>query len=242
MRQKNFIKKILRTISIDIRNYSARNIFDQRIVHFLSDLDCDLVVDVGANRGQFGKTLFGHGFKGKLISFEPIPEAHALLSIAAQSESPNWIVAAPMAITDGCGTANLTIAQNSASSSLLGFTDKMKDLVPVARAVDEITVPTNRLDQALSDLGYGGRRIALKIDTQGSEMAVLIGSEGVFDKIAMIMLEASISQMYQDQPSYFEIDLFLRERGWQLFDIEPGYRNPKNLALCEFDAIYVRKA
>ncbi|MGD9669402.1 MAG: FkbM family methyltransferase [Hyphomicrobiaceae bacterium] len=227
-------------MSLDIRWYSDRNIFDKRIVRLLSDLGLDLVIDVGANRGQFGSTLYEHGFGGTLVSFEPIPAAYGILEEVAARSGQDWRVAPRLALTSAEGTAYLTLAQNSASSSLLEFSEQMGTVVPVAKAVDRLSVATARLDEVLDTLGLKHRRFALKIDTQGSEMAVLEGSTGVEAQIGLIMLEASIAQLYVGQPSYHEIDQYLRQKGWSLRDIEPGYRNPRTLHLCEFDAVYVR--
>src|SRR3982751_6790287 len=51
-------------------------------------LDIDYVVDVGANRGQYGKWLRSLGFRGLIISFEPNPTAFAELR---QNASEDWV-------------------------------------------------------------------------------------------------------------------------------------------------------
>jgi FkbM family methyltransferase len=240
MKIQDLIKRVARKLSVDVKKYSERNIFQKRIVKFLSDLEVDLLIDVGANRGQFGSSMYEHGYRGTIVSFEPIPDAYdQLVQLAAQS-GQDWRVAPAMALTDSNGTAELTIAKNSASSSLLAFTDRMTEVVPIATATGKITVETSRLDNYLMKAGLGERSFALKMDTQGSEMAVLAGGFGVEANINLVMLEASIAQLYQGQPYYYEIDKYLRHRGWKLIDIEPGYRHPKSLALCEFDAVYAK--
>jgi FkbM family methyltransferase len=240
MRIQDLIKRAAKKVSLDVRKYSDRNIFQKRIVKFLSDLRVDLLIDVGANRGQFGHSMYEHGYRGTIVSFEPIPDAHdQLVRLAAQS-GYDWRVAPCTALTDNNGTAELTITKNSASSSLLAFTDRMTEFVPIATVKGKIIVETARLDNFLMKAGLAERSFALKIDTQGSEMAVLAGALKVEPNIHLVMLEASIAQLYQEQPSYHEIDTYLRHRGWKLIDIEPGYRHPESLALCEFDAVYAK--
>jgi FkbM family methyltransferase len=234
------IKRAAKILSLDIRRYSDRNIFPKRIVRFLSERHLNLVIDVGANRGQFGNTLYEHGFSGTLVSFEPIPLAYDKLKIAAKNSGRDWRIARRMALSSEKSTAKLTIAQNSASSSLLEFSDRLEACIPIAKAVDEITVDTERLDVAIRDFDLNGRKMAIKIDTQGSEMSVLKGCANIEKDIEMIILETSIGQLYIGQPSYHEIDDFLRKKGWKLGDIEPGYRDPETLQLLEFDGVYIR--
>lgn len=237
---KEIIKRAAKGASLDIRWYSDRNIFQKRLVRFCQDLRLDLLVDVGANRGQFAKSHYEHGFDGTIVSFEPIPKAYEMLKTAAEKSGRDWRIAPRIALSSVKGIAKLTIAENSASSSLLEFSDRLEACIPIAKAVDEITVNTDRLDQVVPELGFNDRRMAIKIDTQGSELSVLEGCEGIENSIALIVIEASIGRLYVGQPSYYEIDEFLRNKGWGLVDIEPGYRDPKTLRLMEYDAVYAK--
>jgi FkbM family methyltransferase len=234
------IKAAARALNLDLRRYSARNVFMKRVAKILADDRLDLVVDVGANRGQFANELFREGYAGAILSFEPIPEAHAKLVAASATSGRDWRVAPPMALTETAGVAEINLAANSASSSLLSFGEAMATAVPVAAAAGRQTIQTRRLDEVLPTLGVEGRRFGLKVDTQGSEMAVLKGAESVEAQIDLLIIEVSIAQFYNGQPAYHELDELLRSKGWRLIDIEPGYRHPSSLHLCEFDAVYRR--
>lgn len=49
------------------------------LIDFIEDRKIDVVIDVGANIGQFGEFLRKHGFRGKIVSFEPTLSAFQAL-------------------------------------------------------------------------------------------------------------------------------------------------------------------
>nr|WP_244567251.1 FkbM family methyltransferase [Escherichia coli] len=49
----------------------------------------------------------------------------------------------------------------------------------------------------------------LKIDTQGSELNILVGGEQVLNNTLCIQLEVSFIPLYEGQPSFGEIDVYL---------------------------------
>src|SRR4029077_12852910 len=57
----------------------------------LRALQITAVVDVGANRGQYGRLLRRPGLPGPLISLEPVPECFADVSRQARRDG-NWEV------------------------------------------------------------------------------------------------------------------------------------------------------
>jgi hypothetical protein len=72
------------------------------IAHFVSHLrksKIELVLDVGASIGQFAKEMFAGGYKGKIISFEPLSQAHGQLLAAARGNS-GWEVAPRCALQE----------------------------------------------------------------------------------------------------------------------------------------------
>ena len=62
----------------------------------------------------------------------------------------------------------------------------------------------------------------IKLDTQGSELLILQGAENLLSShnVFGIDVELEFSQMYKDQPLFGEVDAFLRNKGFTLFDIK----------------------
>jgi FkbM family methyltransferase len=79
------------------------------------------VVDVGANTGQYSSALRQAGYSGDILSFEPLSEAYEELE-KKSGPDPKWRVF-HSAIGDANGEAEINIAGNSESSSLLPMLD-----------------------------------------------------------------------------------------------------------------------
>jgi FkbM family methyltransferase len=105
----------------------------------------DLVLDVGANTGQFASSLRAIGYNGRIVSFEPLSSAHARLSAAAKGAS-TWIVHERCAIGDRDGETEINVAGNSVSSSVLAMTDKHATAAPGSAYVGRESVQMVRLD------------------------------------------------------------------------------------------------
>ncbi len=56
------------------------------LAHFLVSRDVDLVFDEGANIGQFALGLRDCGYRGKILSFEPVKSAFCVCQDKAKSD------------------------------------------------------------------------------------------------------------------------------------------------------------
>ena len=61
-------------------------LFRENLKGLLRKYRVDLVLDVGANRGQYAGQLRRSGYTGRILSFEPVPEVFAELSRAAAGD------------------------------------------------------------------------------------------------------------------------------------------------------------
>ena len=231
------VKQAAKALGIDIR--SRRHLFESRFVQHTNRLKLDLIVDVGANKGQFAESILGAGYKGVIISFEPQPDACEILIEKAKRWGDRWIIAPPMAIAEKNGTTEFTCFSANAMSSLLEPVSGIEGIVPHATVEKTITVKLEKLEDILWDIAnISPQPFALKIDTQGSELRVLQGAEKLFQYSRLVQFESSLKPIYQDQPSYFELDLYMRNNEFTIVDLEPGYRHNESGVLIEYDVIY----
>jgi FkbM family methyltransferase len=211
----------------------------RRLSALFSLLGIDLLIDVGANRGQYALSRRASGYKGEILSFEPLSTAHATL-LALSSNDPNWTIADRVAIGDRCGEIEINLAQNSASSSVLPMLDAHLAAAPHSRYIGKEIVPLRRLDDLL-DSTVAGRRIFLKLDVQGFEGHVLHGAGHILRKSLALQLEMSLLPLYQGEILMPEMCQLLREKRFEPWDIEPGFRDPSTGRLLQVDAVFIRR-
>jgi FkbM family methyltransferase len=195
------------------------------------------VIDVGANKGQYREYLRHHvGFKGPIISFEPVPELVAELRGRAKDD-PNWTIR-------GCGlgaapgelTLNVT-----ASTVFSSFRQpRASDEFDAGNTVTRVeTVPVSTLDAEFPDLGML-RRAYLKLDTQGFDLEVMRGAPLAASVIPALQSEVSFSPIYEEMPSYAEtLDEFGR-LGFAVSDMFLVNKNEAGVAI-DFDCVMVRR-
>jgi len=196
----------------------------------------DLVIDVGANRGQYASKIRNEGYRGRIISFEPIPEAFESLRQASKGDA-KWDIRS-CALGKTPGVMPFHVSENLFSSSLLDVTSQCTDVIASTRAVKSINVDVQTLDQAIGvdDLG---KRIHLKVDTQGSELDVLLGAQHIFDQIDTIECELSLVSLYAGQPLFPVICQHLYSAGFVATWMERGFTS-QNGEMLQIDALFRR--
>jgi hypothetical protein len=90
--------------------------------------------------------------------------------------------------------------------------------------------------------GIDARNIYLKIDTQGYDMEVLRGAEGVLPQIKGAQTEVSFIPIYDGMPHYIESIREFEARGFRVVDIMPVSRDDGELLMVEMDCILARVA
>jgi FkbM family methyltransferase len=198
-----------------------------------------MVVDVGANEGQFAANLRTIGYRGRIYSFEPSALAHARLIDAASGDAA-WKIGPRVACGSEAVAGYLNVSNNSVSSSILHMTTLHEDAAPgssVGRMEEIEIVP---LDCVMTEESVKEAAILLKIDTQGYELEVLRGAPRTLGRTNVVLVELSCVELYRAQPLFYEICAFLCERGFRLADIVPGLRDRTSGDILQFDGEFVR--
>jgi FkbM family methyltransferase len=202
-----------------------------------SRLKIDFVVDVGANSGQFAKQCRDHGYQGHILSFEPTSAAHASLLTSAAAD-PLWNVAERMALGPTTGEADINIAANSFSSSILPMLDSHLSAAPYSGYLSSEKTPVRRLDDVLST--PPGARIFLKLDVQGFESQVLAGAPQTLSRALAVQLEMSLVPLYEGEILFQQMCTEMNRLGFDLWDLEPSFRDSATGRLLQVDGVFTR--
>ena len=222
-----------------VSHYSPEASDSARVQTLLASHQVDVVLDVGANKGQFGTKLRNGGFRGHIISFEPLSQAHdSLMRRAAADEQ--WTVAPRMAIGHVDGEAEINIAGNSASSSIAPMEEAHLDVAPQSAYVGTEKTRLARLDTVARDWIRGSDRVYLKIDTQGYEERVLEGAKGILPHVVGVQVELSLVPLYSGCPLFAEMIAKLGDIGFAVHALLPGLTDPDSGRLLQVDGIFFR--
>jgi FkbM family methyltransferase len=230
---RSFAKRCGYEILGPTRSYAG----ERSIVALLRKEEINLVLDIGANLGQFADGLLAAGYSGRIVSFEPLSTIHSQLRANA-SRYPNWTVADRTALGEKAGSVRIHVSTAHASSSILEMLPSHLKAAPGSDYVGAETVPVNRLDDlcALSPAD----RVVLKIDVQGYERQVLEGAPRVLGSCRAVITEMSLAPLYEGQVLVKDLWDLLASHGFEVWSLEPGFRDPATGRMLQFDGVFVR--
>lgn len=200
----------------------------------------DLVLDVGANIGEYARDLRESGYSGKIVSFEPLSSVHTALEKSSRQD-PLWTVADRMAIGNFDGEIEINIAGNSSSSSVLGMLDSHVSAAPYSAYVGSELVQIRKLDTLAKDYMGDANSIYLKVDVQGFEKQVLEGASALMPRIKGLQLELSLVPLYEGQALFKEIIEQMEQLGFEINAIYPGFSDPNTGKMLQMDGIFFKK-
>lgn len=237
---KRLIRKTVRSMGWELTRFRPESSEWARLTRMLSAHAVSTVLDVGANTGQYAKNLRDAGFSGRIISFEPVLEAHAQLCRAARNDS-RWTVAERMAISDRDGRAEIHVASNLASSSLLPMLDSHRAADPSSGFVATQMVPIARLDGVADRFLDSGEPFFIKIDVQGFESKVLDGAPMLLKRGVGLQLELSLIPLYEGETLFQPMLKRLSESSFDLWSLIPGFVDNRTGRLLQVDGVFFRR-
>jgi len=204
------------------------------LIDYIDDRRIDTVIDVGANVGQFGEGLRANGFRGKIVSFEPVTSVFQELAKKAAADG-NW-----EAYRCGLGTvegsAQIHVSELTVFSSILEMTStaSLHDSRTAVTRTEDIEIRT--LDQVAAALTGN---ILLKIDAQGYEKHVIEGGSQTIPRVLGIQLELPVIRVYEGEWQFHEALEYMSDMGFVPAQIQPvNYHGADNVSAVDFDCLF----
>ena len=234
------INSFLKLFNLQLNRIALSNNFYYHIVKTLNFYNIDLVLDIGANEGQFAKKIIEYGYKKEILSFEPIKSVHKQLLINSK-RFQTWKVHKRCAFGKKNGLKKINISKNSVSSSFLEVNKRHLDIEPGAEFVKQENTKVISLNKFLNKKRFNNKKIFIKIDTQGYEKNIILGGKKILNRITGVMIEASIAKVYKSEALYLEMIKLLNKFGFKVWSIERGFGNKKTGQVFQMDIIFIKK-
>ena len=236
---KKGIKHILHAAGIEAHRFHPDTSPLARLMATLRAFGIDLVIDIGANEGQFAKELRVGGYSGRIVSFEPLTAAHRRLLEESNGDLA-WQVHPRCALGDRLGDVELNISGNSASSSILPMLTSHSSAAPQSIYIGSESAPLMTLDSVALPYLNGAQAPFLKIDTQGYEWHVLSGAFATLPKVRGIYMELSLVPLYEGQRLWRECIERLEAEGFVLWGLQPMFFDPATGRTLQWDGLFFR--
>ena len=174
---------------------------DKRISNYLSELDIEKIIDIGAHKGEFLEKMLKIEKVNLFYAFEPQKDIFDILN--KKFSSNDKITLLNYALDKEITNKKLQINKFSMTSSLAEVNEKslyfkLKNFLTRSKSnfVDEYEVQTNTIDNFFKNVNL--EKTLLKIDVEGYEMNVIKGSLMKLKEIPYVIIENQFGNHYQN--------------------------------------------
>lgn len=242
----NAVKNIVRSSAGVFGCYVGRlplpHTLEAHLKILFSRLNINCVLDVGAHFGEYGLYLRNLGYRGHIISFEPIGENFEVLAQRAASD-PRWKTY-PFALGATEGAELINVMSGTDLSSFLPpasyIQERFGEHVTLQRTEQvEVKRLEGIFDACVEHLDEDAH-VFLKMDTQGYDLQVLKGAGTCLDRISAIQTELSVRPLYDGMESFPDSIACLNELGFEITGLFPVTRDLDHLRIIEVDCVMRR--
>ena len=175
----------------------------KKIINYLKQLKIEVIVDVGAHKGEFLSYCLQLNKKFKIHCFEP--QENIFKELQSKYSKNQLIKFNKLALDDTRREKFLYISKLSSTSTLKEidknkFFFKFKKLLLKQKNtyIQKYLVKTSTLDKYVDENKIDHISL-LKIDTEGNELNVLKGAKNILDRTDYIIIENHFFSQYKNQ-------------------------------------------
>jgi FkbM family methyltransferase len=206
------------------------------LARFLNPSEKVLLIDVGANIGDFTAAFLSLYKEGKSVCFEPVEATFEQLTRRFLADRRVATNRCALSDTDGVGT--MFLHADNTLCTMAQYTEEANAFYNTASEPSE-KIPCRRLDGFVFD--PSGAKLFVKIDVQGFEIEVIRGALNTLKMAELVLIECSFANEYAEkEPSFAPICAMLR--GCDLYPIvfQDFGRSLSNYAF-ERDVLFVKR-
>lgn len=204
------------------------------LIDFIKQRQVDLVLDVGANEGQFATMLRAKGYRGKIMSFEPVSAVFEILAAKASNDA-DWDVH-NFALGASTQQSTINVSDLSVFSSLLSLNENATKFHHGAAVSRVERIEVRSLDDVLPTVSG---HVLLKIDTQGYERQVLEGARQSLRSLTGVLMELPFMQLYEGNWDLRDALAFMDSAGFIPAQIHPVNFHPRDkVSMVEVDCLF----
>ena len=248
LKLNRLIKIILEKYGYTISNLNNPSFFDI-LNKVIKIYDVKLIIDIGANIGQFSKKILSLDYKEKIILVEPIRSTfielekqlkgnnseknkNLLLNNIALSTQTSKMKMYKVNRNNGKGDMNSFFKTNENSTKLIKNSNVISheyvDAVDINEFFSNIAIEENTL---------------IKIDTEGHDFELLKHlDKKYFQKVLGFIIEIHYVPFFENKyTDPLEITNFFKEKNFIFYGVDPTFINPPTGQLLVSDVLYINK-
>lgn len=227
-----FVQAVWRHGSPDLRHWMAQMVtgaFEQITYESLRNngLLPDGIIDVGANRGNWSRTVRQIFPQVPIMMVEAQAGLEPELALAARELAP---ASHHMALLGASPGEERVFYEMGTGSSLLPENSDVERT--------EVRAITTTLDDLVSEFLPHAKSLFLKLDIQGAELMVLAGASKTLARCAAVQLEVALLAYNAGAPLHAEVVGFMAERGLLVTEVA-GFSRPAR-QLVQVDLVFAR--
>ena len=194
------------------------NLHHKRIYRYLSDLNINMIIDIGAHKGEFLENMLKIEKIKTFYAFEP--QKDIFVELNKRFSKNKKITLFNYAMDKEVSNKRLQISKLSMTSSLAQINEKsvylkLKNILTFSKKnfVDGYDVQTNTVDKVFERMSL--HKTLLKIDVEGYEMNVIKGSLEKLKEIPFILLENQFGNHYKNN-NFNDIENLLLQENFSI--------------------------
>ncbi len=194
------------------------NFHHKRIYRYLSDLNINMIIDIGAHKGEFLENMLKIEKIKTFYAFEP--QKDIFVELNKRFSKNKKITLFNYAMDKEVSNKRLQISKLSMTSSLAQINEKsvylkLKNILTFSKKnfVDGYDVQTNTVDKVFERMSL--HKTLLKIDVEGYEMNVIKGSLEKLKEIPFILLENQFGNHYKNN-NFNDIENLLLQENFSI--------------------------